>query len=300
MYRNDLTLSVINFKVHSDKKDNLESMIEKTLEAAAEGSDLILFPEMCLTGYELFVNENVSREEKLNLSETICGPSVTIMERLAIEQSKYIVFGMPERDLYDPDKLYNTAIILGPEGYVGSYRKIHPWGRENTWCQKGSSPYIFNTPWGPFSIGICYDNYQFPELVRYYVWKGSRLHLNPTAVSEEVDKTGSRHAWRRGYEPHLQYISLSSSIYVASSNLTGWDGDLFFGGGSCVIGPCDTPFQEVECKTYLGNLDSTSDQVFTGTIDLSKAIRHQCIDNPYGGGPDYRPDIYKKLFDEIG
>ena len=207
---------------------------------------------------------------------------------------------MSEKKEENADKIYNSAVVLGTEGFIGSYQKIHPFGSENLWCAKGKDPFMFDTEWGPVSIGICYDNYQFPELLRYYVWKGSRLHLNPTAVIEERPNEGSRHAFVRCYAPHLEYGVLSSSVYIASSNMTGYDMDSYFAGGSMVIGPKTNAFDEVEVTTYIGDRNDYQAKMFIGTLDLSLAVLHQCEDNPYGGGPDYRPEIYKKLFDEIG
>ena len=157
-----------------------------------------------------------------------------------------IVYGFPYKEKPEDTVIYNAAAVLGPEGFIGIYKKIHLYAVDNLWSAKGDEPFMFDTKWGPISLGICYDNYQFPELVRYYVWKGSRLHLNPTFAAEEVPNEGSRYAWKRCYAPHLEYLVLTSSIFIASSNVTGWDGSL------------------------------------------------------YGGGPDYRPGIYKKLFEEIG
>ena len=168
------------------------------------------------------------------------------------------------------------------------------------WCKRGEEPFMFDTKWGPISLGVCYDNYQFPELARYYAWKGSRLHLNPTFAAQEVPNEGAHHAFIRCYAPHLEYLVLTSSIYVASSNITGWDSGCYGGGGSMVIGPKTNPFEEVEVTTYIGDVEDQQAKIFIGTIDLSLANRHQCGENPYGGGPDYRPSIYKKLFNEIG
>ena len=67
-----------------------------------------------------------------------------------------------------------------------------------------------------------------------------------------------------------------------------------------VIGPKTNSFEEVEVTTYIGDVNDQQVKVLIGTLDLSLAIRHQCVDNPWGGGPDYRPSIYKKMFDEIG
>ena len=211
-----------------------------------------------------------------------------------------IVYGFPYKEKPEDTVIYNAAAVLGPEGFIGIYKKIHLYAVDNLWSAKGDEPFMFDTKWGPISLGICYDNYQFPELVRYYVWKGSRLHLNPTFAAEEVPNEGSRYAWKRCYAPHLEYLVLTSSIFIASSNVTGWVGSLYGGGGSYVIGPKTNAFEEVEVATYIGDVDDYQNKMHICTIDLSLAVRHQCTDNPYGGGPDYRPGIYKKLFDEIG
>ncbi len=301
-YQSDIiTLAVVNFRVKSgDKEGNLRRMEDMSRAAARRGADMILFPEMCLMGYDYFTQESIPREEKLKVTETTAGPSTKRMEKIAKEEGIYIIFGMSEKKSEDADKIYNSAVVLGPEGLIGSYQKIHPFGSENLWCEKGEDPLMFDTKWGPISVAICYDNYQFPELVRYYVYKGARLHLNPTAVIEERPNEGSRHAFVRCYAPHLEYEVLASSIYLASSNLTGYDMESYFAGGSMVIGPKTNAFGEVEVTTYIGDVDDYQAKMFIGTLDLSLAVRHQCTDNPYGGGTDYRPEIYKKLFDEIG
>ena len=72
----------------------------------------------------------------------------------------YIIFGMSEKRSEDAEDLYNSAVVLGPNGLVGSYQKIHPFGTENLWCKKGEDPFIFDTEWGPIGLGICYDSYR--------------------------------------------------------------------------------------------------------------------------------------------
>ena len=301
-YTSDIiNLAVVNFRVASGEKEvNLRRMMDMSRAASRRGADLILFPEMALTGYGLFIDENIPQDEKVAYAETVEGPSVKALEEVAKDEGMYIVFGMPEKLKEDDNDIYNSAVVLGPDGLVGSYQKIHPYGSENMWCKRGEEPFMFDTKWGPISLGVCYDNYQFPELARYYAWKGSRLHLNPTFAAQEVPNEGAHHAFIRCYAPHLEYLVLTSSIYVASSNITGWDSGCYGGGGSMVIGPKTNPFEEVEVTTYIGDVEDQQAKIFIGTIDLSLANRHQCGENPYGGGPDYRPSIDKKLFNEIG
>ena len=197
-------------------------------------------------------------------------------------------------DTPDAD-LYNSAVAIGPDGVIGSYQKIHPFETESIWCKKGSKPFMFDTPWGPISIGICFDTYQFPELQRYYCGQGSRLYLNPTAVVEEIPKEGSRQAFIDYYAPTLEYGVLCNTIYVASSNLCGTDITDYFGGGSCVIGPKITPFYETNLHYYTGNKDNVQEGMFIETIDLSLAERRLFVNKELTGVPDYRPEIYKKF-----
>lgn len=296
--RDIINVGVVNFKVATgDKQANLSRIKDFSIAAAKRGADLVLFPEMCLMGYDYFIDDKIDRKEKIAVTETVHGPSVRAVEEIAKQYGIYIIFGMSEKMSDDAEDLYNSAVVLGPNGLVGSYQKIHPFGTENLWCKKGETPFMFDTEWGPIAVGVCYDSYQFPELVRYYVYKGARLYLNPTAVIEEIPNEGSREAFRRCYTPHLEYSVLASSIYIASSNLTGYDDTCYFGGGSMIIGPKTNAFGEVDVVTYCGDDNDYQVGLHIGTIDLSLAVRHQCTVNPYAGTPDFRPEIYKKFYE---
>jgi hypothetical protein len=89
----------------------------------------------------------------------------------------YAVFGMPERD---GEHVYNSAAVCMPDGTVKGYRKIHLPGNEINWAERGEDPLLFNTPWGPVGVGICYDIFEYPELARYYRAM-ARRRANPCA-----------------------------------------------------------------------------------------------------------------------
>lgn len=296
-YKRDIiNVAVVNFKVNAgNKEDNLRRIMEFSIAAAKRGADLVLFPEMCLTGYDYYINESTNIKEKILMAETINGSVCNSIAKIAKQYGIYIVFGMAEKLEEVSETLYNSAVAIGPEGVIGSYQKIHPFDSENNWCSKGEKPFMFETPWGPISVGICYDTYQFPELMRYYVSKGSRLYLNPTAVIEEIPKEGSRQAFINYYAPTLEYGALCNTIFIASANLTGYDDKLYFGGGSAVIGPKISPFFETDIMYYAGNKDNVQVGIDIATIDLSLAKRRLCVENQCTGTPDYRPEIYKKF-----
>ena len=295
-YQSDIiTVAVVNFKVHTgDKEKNVSRILDYSKSAAKRGADLILFPEMCVLGYDYYVDKNISMKEKEDVTETVGGPTFSRISEVAKENDIYIVAGMAEKD-QTTGYLYNCAAAFGPQGFIGTYRKIHPFDYENSWCKKGDKPFMFDTKWGLISIGICYDTYQFPELMRYYVNKGSRLYLNPTAVVEEVTLANSRQGFINYYAPTLEYGVLCNTIYIASANLAGWDKTNYFGGGSCIIGPKIHPTFETDFTYYAGAKDNVQAEMFMATIDLSLATRRLCIDNEYVGTPDFRPEIYKSL-----
>ncbi|MGI6736292.1 MAG: carbon-nitrogen hydrolase family protein [Anaerovoracaceae bacterium] len=292
-----ITVAVVNFKVYGGKKErNLSRMCEYAECAARRGADLILFPEMSLNGFDYYIDDRISLEDKRSTAETVDGPACRTMAETAKKYGIYIVFGMAEREKDAMDTaLYNSAVAVGPDGVLGTYRKMHPFEEENRYFQKGDLPFMFETPWGPISIGICFDTYQFPELQRYYCAQGSRLYLNPTAVVEEVSLSESRQAFVDYYAPTLEYGVLCNTIYVASANLTGQDISQYFGGGSCIIGPKITPFYETNLHYYAGSKDNVQEEMFLATIDLTLATRRLFVTKETADEPDYRPETYKKF-----
>lgn len=296
MALNDIiTVAVVNFKpAAGDKTQNLSRIKGFSAAAAKRGADLVLFPEMCLMGYDYYVSEEISRTEKIRSAETIEGPSCAALAETAKQHGIYIVFGAAEKKK-ESDVLYNSAIAIGPDGVIGAYQKMHPFEDESTWCEKGEEPFLFDTEWGPVSVGICFDTYQFPELMRHYAAKGSRLYLNPTAVTEAIPKEGSRQAFINYYAPTLEYGVLCNTIFIASANLTGFDSKNYFGGGSAVIGPKISPFLETDVTYYAGDKDNVQEGISLATIDLSLATRPLFVNRKLTGEPDYRPELYKKF-----
>lgn len=291
--KDTLRIGVVNMQVASGKtEENLAHMLAVIAEAARAGASMLLFPELCLQGYDYYVDPGVSEAERRAQAITTESPQARALSQAAVENGLYVVYGAAERDAQS-GLLYNAAFAACPDGAQQVYRKIHPFGDENRAFAKGDAPLLLQTPWGPVGIGICYDTYQFPELMRYYASKGARLYLNPTALSEETDKPGSREAFLRYYRPTLEYGVLANTIFIASANLTGQDTLHRFGGGSMVIGPAQTPFFETDVACYGGSADDTRPGTAYADIDLSLATRRLFVENPLTGEPDFRPGLYR-------
>lgn len=207
--------------------------------------------------------------------------------------------GTPASAISARTPIYNAACVISPEGIVGTYRKIHPFGRENEWAIAGTDPCVFDTPWGPVGLGICYDLYSFPEMVMYAKAKGARLFLNPTAAGWAVSAA-------EVFREKIEVTCLRGNLYVATANLQGTDLTSTFVGQSHIIGPLG-PRNSIRyfAGTPFAEQPEPQPGLRIATIDLS-AVENQASwnlhvfgTNPITGRPDWRPDLYAKWFAEI-
>lgn len=285
-YENIVNVATINFNAEwGNKAGNLGRMKGYIKAASERGANIILFPETALTGYNV---KGDSIEMQMANAETVPGPAANELAELSRKYGVYVVAGMVEKDAATGE-VFNSALAVGPEGIIGAYRKIHPAGKESMWARKGSEPLMFDTPWGPVGVGICYDTYCFPELFRYYAALGARLYLNPTAVNDV-------NGWEELYYTLLKARVLENGSFVVSANLAGPDHELQFPGGSLIVGPSVTSFG----TKYYAEPVENDEALLLATFDLSIADKTRKLltlysDNPITGVPDWRPDIYEKL-----
>jgi predicted amidohydrolase len=207
-----------------NKKANLRKMEEVTLRAKDQGADIVIFPEMCLTGY-------VVRDQLYELAETIPGPATNKIEDLARKTGTYIVFGMPRLSEKTKATMYNTAVFIGPEGLIGTYNKrylpTHSVFEEKRYFRPGYQTATFDTPIGNIGLCICYDLF-FPEITRLTRLAGAKLIVSISA-SPSV---------RRSYFETLTAArALENTAYLAYVNLVGIEDGLQFWGGSRLVSP---------------------------------------------------------------
>lgn len=296
--RDIVKVSVVDFHTAwGDKEKNIAKMEDCMRVAAAEGSNIIVFPEMALTGYDDDAEVERSEKMQVRLAESVPGPSTERLAELAKRLGIYSVFGMPEADDADSSKVYNAAAVVGPQGIVGSYRKMHCFGDESNWASRGDKPFLFDTPWGPMGVSVCYDTFNFPEIVRFYRAKGARLVLSCTANSTAACPRPPL------IRAELEGTILQNWVYIASANLCGKDRRDFFMGGSSVAGP--SPQGDSVCY-YTGNPYYSEEgkrvAMHASTIDLSIAdegVLPVFKPNPATGTPDYNPRAYLSMLSEL-
>jgi predicted amidohydrolase len=207
-----------------NKKANIKKIEEITTKAKEQGADLVIFPELFLTGY-------VVRDQLYELAETIPGVSTKKIEQIAKDIGMHIIFGMPELSEKTKATIFNTAVFVGPEGLIGKYRKMylptHSVFEEKRHFRPGYQAAAFDTAIGKIGLCICYDIF-FPEVTRLTRLQGAQLIVCISASP----------AVRRGYFEILTAArALENTAFLAYVNLVGVEDGLQFWGGSRLIGP---------------------------------------------------------------
>ncbi|MGW5152442.1 nitrilase family protein [Rhodococcus koreensis] len=156
-----------------NKDKNLDLTLRSINEAADSGANLIVLPELCNTGYGFD-----SREEAYAHAESVpSGPSTQAWCDIARARNLYIVAGILESEGVT---LYNSAVLVGPDGVVGKYRKTHLWEREKLFFTAASEGFpVFDTKIGRIGMFICYDLW-FPEVTRILAVQGADVLCTPT------------------------------------------------------------------------------------------------------------------------
>ncbi len=202
--------------------ENIEIIREAAAEAATAGAELIVFPELFLTGYNL-------PDELRELAEPADGPAAKRIADICRNYAIAILYGYPEA----ADGLFwNSAQLFDRKGGGrGNYRKVHlaP-GFERDLFAAGDSFTVMTL--GELSIGalICYD-VEFPEAARAEALQGADVIAVLSATSDRHPEVSRIMVPARAAE---------NQLFVAFANRGGREGTLVYGGGSCIVGPDGT------------------------------------------------------------
>jgi len=220
--------------------------VAKIEKAAAEAhADLLLVGEMFLTGY-------MARDAFARLAEPVDGPSVKAIRAIAEEHGTHIVFGMPELEP-GTKRLYNTSVLVTPEGKVASYRKVYPANfgpfEEGLYFGRGDRLTLVDTKLGKIGLLICYDSF-FPELAKAYALQGADL-LAIISASPATSKPF--------FDRILPARAIENALPVLYANLVGTELNIVFQGGTQAIGPRGED---------LGKAKDFEESIVSATVDL--------------------------------
>jgi len=251
-----------------NKKENIKKMEEYIAKAKEQDARLVIFPELSLTGY-------VVRDQIYELAETIPGPSTKVIEKIAKKHKAHIIFGMPELSEKTQALVYNTAVLVGPEGFVGKYRKMHlpthSVFEEKRYFRPGYQVATFETEIGRIGLIICYDIF-FPEICRLTRLKGAQLIVCISA-SPFVRKTF--------FETFTLARAIENTAFLAYVNLVGTENGLQFWGGSRLIDPQG---KLVTCAKYdeedlvIGEVDYADIKPIETFVPTLKDLRPELFD----------------------
>lgn len=280
-YEDTVTLGCVNYgSIWNDKAASIGKVKRLIGEAADQGINILVFPELSLSGYESNEDNTMHRE----FAETIPGPATEEIAALTKQLDIYVILGMPERDPGDAATCYISCPLLGPEGFIGNYRKLHlgtpPLFRESLCFTGGDSVPVFATRYGPVGIQICADFWVFPELSRILMLKGARIIANSTA---SMSMPG-----RPFYITSMTAARATENmVYTASANLVGKERTLSYYGYSTIAGPSYPRFSHVhaqaEDKEEIISASLSFDKLhrFREAVSLDKLRRSDVIRNEF-------------------
>ena len=163
--------------------------------------DLMVLPELFNSGY--FFS---SKDQLAHMAERIpCGKTTHLLMEIAERKNGYIVAGLAE---IDDDRLYNTAVVVGPEGYVGKHRKVHLTRFETQFFSRGGKFEVFDLGGVKVGICICFDSW-FPEAARLLVKKGAQILCHPSNFGGQNSLD------------ILRIRALENMVYTITANRTG-------------------------------------------------------------------------------
>lgn len=186
-----LRVRAVNFApVLRDKPATAVKIKETLVQAARDGCDLVVLPEMALQGFEMCqacLDAGHACERHLAQAELADGPWMRELVDTIRGLGLHAVVGFGERDPVGPF-VYNAAAVIGPEGLLGTTRKLGvgsggrgPLNYEDTFTP-GEEITVYQTRFGPIGVGICYDMWINPEIARIMVLKGAKMLVIPTAT----------------------------------------------------------------------------------------------------------------------
>lgn len=259
------------------KQENVDHSVALIAQASANGACLIVLPELCNSGYTFEL-----RREAFELSEPISdGPTTQIWAAAARRHAAVIVAGMCERV---GEALYNSAAIVGPEGLIGTYRKVHLWGAENLFFEPGDLGIkVWKTTFGRMSVAICYDGW-FPETYRLAALQGADILCVPT---NWVPMPGQPDNVMAMANVLAMSGAHSNSMYVAAADRIGVERGQPFLGRSLIVNHTGFPIA--------GPASADREEIVYAQVNLSDARRKRVLNSFNQPLRDRRIDVYDEM-----
>jgi predicted amidohydrolase len=194
-----VTLAAVRLApVLGDVEGNRDRATAAVADAAARGANLVVLPELATSGY-CFADVAEARAS----AEPVPGPTTDAWAAAAAAADVVVVGGVCELDA--DGGVRNSAVVVGRDGLLARYRKLHLWGRETELFATGDeAPPVVDTPVGRVGIGVCYDLW-FPEHARALALAGADILAFPSNLSYSPAQDGL---------PHLDVVTALATAHV--------------------------------------------------------------------------------------
>ncbi|MEA2249538.1 MAG: hypothetical protein QOH46_4067 [Solirubrobacteraceae bacterium] len=261
-------------------QENRALSVRAARELFGRGADLVVLPELIVSGYAL------DRDALAELAEPLDGPTTAAWTEVAAETGGHLAGGFCERD---GDALFNTAVVVGPEGVLLHYRKLQLFREEKHAFTPGDLGLpVVVTPLGTLGVCLCYD-LRFPEIARILALKGAELICVPTAWVAGFD----RMRWDAdGFATQARNALLQANLnqaFIACASQAGARHGFEFLGSSLLCDPYGRPL--------LGPLPGDADELACATVDLEEAARALQREPLVDPRSDRRTDVYALAVD---
>lgn len=257
---------------------NRARILEAIEVARGDGADLVVLPELAASGYLL-----ADWRQARSVAEPIPGPTTAAWRDQAKAGDCHIIGGLCEQG---DGAIYNSVAVVGPQGVVGVYRKLHLFDRERLLFAPGNLGLpVFDLPFGRVGVLVCYD-LRFVEAMRILSVQGADLVAVPTA-------------WAPGFDPRPPPDGIidqvraaavqanTAQMFVAAASRVGADDDLRFLGSSVIVDP--------NGRFVYGPASGEDEVVHVEEIDLADARRAKVRRPLIAPASDRRRDVYDEL-----
>ncbi len=257
--------------------DNIAKSVAMVEQAADRGAELVVLPELCNSGY---VFESVAEAESL-AEDPRTGPAACAWTAVAARRRIHLVAGLNERA---GGRIYNAAVVIGPEGVLGVFRKIHLWDMENHFFSRGDLGFpVFDLPFGRIGVFICYDGW-FPESYRMCALQGADMICVPTNWVPMPDQPPGREVMANTLAIAGAH---SNAVFVAAADRVGTERGQPFLGRSLIVGPAGWPLA--------GPASAEGEEILLARVDLAEAARRRRLNANNDLLGDRRPEAYRGI-----
>ena len=282
--QDSVKVSLIQFEsTWLDREKNAGRMAKFVEEEATKfGADLLVFPELATTGYlEPHMNKEFA-EAFYRASERIPGPTTELLGDVARRHKVHIITGISQLHPRIPHVLYNSAVLIGPDGeVVGIHNKIHAAFEEKNYFICGSNADVYQTALGAIGMHICYD-VRFPELARVQALKGAEIIVSIWCASAKEGRVSSDSVVIR-----CRTRAYENALYFIGCNRSGRENDRVYYGRSAIADPRGE---------LIASSETDQEEVVRGTLTDSELFEQRTYLTLFR---DRRPELYAQVCDPL-